>query len=269
MYTFSLPQLHTSAGSAEQARQLRSYLYQLTEQLQYALSNIGEENLSEELRQQYAGAKWRSEKVNAIAQRTDANSIKGETLANGLADTEKTLREQYEELLTEMQTRADAIEKAYQSEIETAADQITSTVSETYTLKTETETLAGVVESNLKQTAEALMAVFESAYDFQDADDLHAFSQAFRTYIRFSADGIEIGKDDSRIVAKLQNDRLSFVQPGSTDYEVAYISEKKLYITEAQILKLLTFGTDAHNRLFDLKIDLETGLTLTSRVSAG
>ena len=34
----------------EDARALRSYLYQLQEQLQYVLSNLDTENLSEELR---------------------------------------------------------------------------------------------------------------------------------------------------------------------------------------------------------------------------
>ena len=35
---------------AEDARALRSYLYQLQEQLQYVLSNLDTENMSEELR---------------------------------------------------------------------------------------------------------------------------------------------------------------------------------------------------------------------------
>ena len=34
----------------EDARELRSYLYQLQEQLQYVLSNLDTENMSEELR---------------------------------------------------------------------------------------------------------------------------------------------------------------------------------------------------------------------------
>ena len=44
-----LPNL-TEGEPEAQLRQLRSYLYQLQEQLQYVLSNLDTENMSEELR---------------------------------------------------------------------------------------------------------------------------------------------------------------------------------------------------------------------------
>lgn len=44
-----LPKLSESMDP-EDARALRSYLYQLQEQLQYVLSNLDTENMSEELR---------------------------------------------------------------------------------------------------------------------------------------------------------------------------------------------------------------------------
>lgn len=44
-----LPKLSENMDS-EDARALRSYLYQLQEQLQYVLSNLDTENMSEELR---------------------------------------------------------------------------------------------------------------------------------------------------------------------------------------------------------------------------
>ena len=45
----SLPSFGSSMDP-EDARALRSYLYQLQEQLQYVLSNLDTENMSEELR---------------------------------------------------------------------------------------------------------------------------------------------------------------------------------------------------------------------------
>lgn len=45
----SLPKLSENMDP-EDARALRSYLYQLQEQLQYVLSNLDTENMSEELR---------------------------------------------------------------------------------------------------------------------------------------------------------------------------------------------------------------------------
>ena len=73
----------------------------------------------------------------------------------------------------------------------------------------------------------------------QVADDLQAQKDEQETYIRFSEDGMELGKTDSKIVASLQNDRLSFLESGR---EVAYISDSKLYITQAEILTDLQLG---------------------------
>ena len=45
----SLPKLSENMDPAD-ARALRNYMYQMQEQLQYVLSNLDSENLSEELR---------------------------------------------------------------------------------------------------------------------------------------------------------------------------------------------------------------------------
>lgn len=59
------------------------------------------------------------------------------------------------------------------------------------------------------------------------------------TYIRFSSEGIEIGKSNNPIVMKLDNDDLAFYQNG---VKVAYISDNKLEITDAQVNKSLRIG---------------------------
>ena len=266
MFQFTLPKL-TAAGDAGQNAQLKNYLYQLTEQLQYALSNIDAENFTEAVRQQYEGAKDVPARVAALAEAAGANSARTEALRDSLDSVDKTLQERYESLSAALQETADSIESSYQSEIEQAENRISTAVANDYTLRTETEALSASVESRFTQTAADMMAIFDAAYDYTGDDGLQQFCDAFRTFIRFSSDGVEIGKSDSLITAKLSNDRLAFVQPGSTsanDYAVAYISDKKLYITEAQVLKAITFGADEHGRLFDLKAD-EHGLTLTCR----
>lgn len=62
------------------------------------------------------------------------------------------------------------------------------------------------------------------------------------TYIRFSSEGIEIGKSDNPIVMKLDNDDLAFYQNGE---KVAYISNNKLEITEAKVNTSLQIGNYA------------------------
>lgn len=59
------------------------------------------------------------------------------------------------------------------------------------------------------------------------------------TYIRFTANGVEIGKDGSAITMRLDNDSLDFYNNGM---KVAYISDNMLYITNARFLEAVRIG---------------------------
>ena len=69
--------------------------------------------------------------------------------------------------------------------------------------------------------------------------DLQQYKTSVSGYIRESIDGIEIGKSNSPFVAKLSNEELAFIQNGN---KVAYISDSKLLITDANVLNSLTIG---------------------------
>ena len=58
---------------------------------------------------------------------------------------------------------------------------------------------------------------------------------------------IELGKIGNSFVAKLSNEKLAFLQDG---VEIAYISNNKLYITDAEIKNMLTVGNPS-NGYFD------------------
>ena len=62
-------------------------------------------------------------------------------------------------------------------------------------------------------------------------------------YIRFEGARMSLGRSDSEITAVLSNDKLAFVENGQ---EVAYISNRTLYITDVHILQRLTFGDADH-----------------------
>ena len=66
--------------------------------------------------------------------------------------------------------------------------------------------------------------------------------QEIATYFRITADGTELGKSDSDIILKQQNDRISFIQNNT---EVAYISNSTLYITDAHFLISIRIGNFA------------------------
>ena len=66
--------------------------------------------------------------------------------------------------------------------------------------------------------------------------------EKWNSYFRIMEDGVEIGRSDSDIILKQQNNRVSFIQNNS---EVAYISNNELFITDARIVNSLRIGNFA------------------------
>ena len=60
-----------------------------------------------------------------------------------------------------------------------------------------------------------------------------------RTYMTFGEDGLVIGKTGNPFTFRVVNDRLSFYM---NDTQVAYLSNNKLYVTQAEILSKLVIG---------------------------
>jgi hypothetical protein len=122
-------------------------------------------------------------------------------------------------------------------------DSIESKASSTY-VTNQYDSLLKTFNSTLKQTAESLQAEFEATT--QNAAG--SVDTKYSTLIRASGDGVEIGKSNSAFRTLLTNERLSFMQySGSVATEVAYISNKKLYITDAQITNSLAIGAQGKN----------------------
>lgn len=122
-------------------------------------------------------------------------------------------------------------------------DSIESKASSTY-VTNQYDSLLKTFNSTLKQTAKSLQAEFEATA--QNAAG--SVDTKYSTLIRASGDGVEIGKSNSAFRTLLTNERLSFMQySGSVATEVAYISNKKLYITDAQITNSLAIGAQGKN----------------------
>ncbi len=80
----------------------------------------------------------------------------------------------------------------------------------------------------------------------QVKDDLDTAREAvgeelsvLRTYMTFGEDGLSIGKTGNPFTFRVVNDRLAFYM---NDTEVAYLSNNKLYVTQAEILTRLIIG---------------------------
>lgn len=136
-----------------------------------------------------------------------------------------------------------------ESSIDQTADQIKLDVAQTYATQNALDTEVANREAALSVQADSITAKFEQseAYTRTVEDQVTSNQTTLETYIRFDADGMWLGKQDSPFIAHLTNTQLAFLQ---NNQAVAYISNNKLYITDAEVSDKLTIG-NAANGWFD------------------
>lgn len=136
------------------------------------------------------------------------------------------------------------VEQNVQSSIQVASDNIMSSVSESYYLKDDTDALISSVSTEITQTKNSFDIQFTQFR--QDIDSVVAGTDAefeeIKKYIRFVDGMILLGEVGNELELQIANDRISFLQDGA---EVAYFSNRKLYVTDTQILHSLQLGNFA------------------------
>ena len=102
-------------------------------------------------------------------------------------------------------------------------------------------TLAEQSENNFTWTVTKVNEIIEdaAANDSLTREQLNLI----HTYMRFGEDGLIIGKAGNPLTFRVVNDRLAFYM---NDTEVAYLSDNKLYVTQAEILARLQIGKFAY-----------------------
>lgn len=157
--------------------------------------------------------------------------------------------EQFNDVYNHISNETQEITKNYETAIDQKADSITLSVSESYSTKDDTSSLETSLKSLIEQTAENITFKFDGANGYTTEIDgkLQDFIDKIETYIQFSSEGISLGKINNPFIASLGNTELSFLQDG---VKVAYISNNKLYITDAEIRNKLTIGNQT-NGYFD------------------
>ena len=120
-------------------------------------------------------------------------------------------------------------------------EDILDKINEDYATKTDLNLMQETFNSSFEQTAESIDMVFsQSKAGIEEVDGrLNQYQQQVSQYIRFDAEGMELGEAGSNFTTRLDNERLSF-KDGET--EVAYISNKKMMITDANINVSLGIG---------------------------
>lgn len=155
------------------------------------------------------------------------------------------------------------IDRQTVSEIRKAIDEITLTVSQTYTTKTELNKYIDDVKTDISDeyttktdflaqidiTSKEIKANLDSVTEVVNStvEGTNERINEINNYLSYSVDEdgvgvVTLGTSNSQIVLKQKNDRVFFEQNGK---EVAYISNNKLYITDAEFLNSIQIGNFA------------------------
>lgn len=126
------------------------------------------------------------------------------------------------------------------SEITKTAEQITSSVRETYATRSELETIQQDFQTSITETSTEIRMDFTSRVDTV-SNQVSTNQALLEEYIRFKGALIELGKVGNAFTAELSNEELAFKEDGQT---IAYISNQSLVITNAEIRYKLSLGTE-------------------------
>lgn len=152
-------------------------------------------------------------------------------------DSNKAIGDVYDHVTTVQQE----VINSYESALQLAKESITLSVSQMYAKKDDVSAIESSLYSKIDQTAENISLTFNKSTN-EVKNDLQDFRDEISTYIRFDASGMELGKQGSKFKSKLTNEKLAFIQDNE---EVAYISNNKMHITDAEIKNQLTLGSYA------------------------
>lgn len=133
------------------------------------------------------------------------------------------------------------VEQNLLASIQVAEQNIQTVVAENYYLKEDTDALISSVSTTVEQTQKSVEIQFNQfSQDIEAvAAGVDAEFEEQRKYIRFEDGKILLGEVGNELELQIANDRISFLQDGA---EVAYFSNRKLYVTDAEILHSLQLG---------------------------
>lgn len=135
---------------------------------------------------------------------------------------------------------SDEIE-SLKSMINQTADSITMEVLQEYATNDQVTEAIGTLYTQLKDSFEFAFTTIETSINESDANTRQEFEE-IRKYIRFEDGDIIIGQSDNELRLRIENDRITFYD--NVD-EVAYVSNHKLHITEAEVLESIIIGNYA------------------------
>jgi len=162
----------------------------------------------------------------------------------GLANQQQQILQTVEQTATRASEAVYNVEQNLLASMQVTADNIQSVVAENYYLKEDTDALVSSVSTEIEQTKNSFEIQFtQFTQDIEAvATGTDAEFEEIRKYIRFVDGKILLGEVGNELELQIANDRISFLQDGA---EVAYFSNRRLYVTDAQILHSLQLGNFA------------------------
>lgn len=159
----------------------------------------------------------------------------------GISDNQGLILQTVERTAQAVSEAVYNVEQNLMASIQVSEQNIQSTVSENYYLKDDTDALISSVSTEIEQTKNSVEIQFtQFSQDIEAvANGTDAEFEEIRKYIRFVDGQILLGEVGNELELKIANDRISFLQDGA---EVAYFSNRKLYVTDAEILHSLQLG---------------------------
>lgn len=130
------------------------------------------------------------------------------------------------------------------SNIEQTGEAIKSSVYEKVYMKDDVDSLLSYVNTEVEQTKTSWQVTFNQLVkqlnDYSGGSNA-AFDEIHK-YIRFEDGNILLGNSSSPLILRIRNDRIQFLQNG---YEVAYISDQRMYNTTCEIINQLRIADSA------------------------
>lgn len=163
------------------------------------------------------------------------------TAIKGISDGVTAIAETMEKNAQHTNEALYNVQQNLEANIQMTEENIKASVSESYYLKDDTDALISSVSTEIQQTKDSVEIEFSTfRADIESvASNTDAEFEEIRKYIRFVDGKILLGEVGNELELQIANDRISFLQGGA---EVAYFSNRKLYVTDGEFIHTLQLG---------------------------
>lgn len=135
----------------------------------------------------------------------------------------------------------ESINNSIDDRIEEAKSDVLNDISNNYVVVSEVDKIYETVRSMIQKSDQDITFTFQGIKS-EIQNEIKVNQQNFEKYIRFSESGIELGELDSPFKTNITNTDIYFSQSGK---KIAYISNSKLYILEAEFINKMSIGSDS------------------------